>query len=67
MESSVIVQITLRLTELLRRRDPLASRVKLSRAAFIGCGVSGVARVLLAPRRNDSRAAAETSMESHRR
>jgi squalene synthase HpnC len=67
MESSVIVQIALRLTELLRRRDPLAGRVKLSRAAFIRCGISGVTRALLAPRRSDPRAAAETSMESHRR
>ena len=44
MESSVIVTIAERLTGLLRRRDPLAGRVALSKPAYVWCGVRGVAR-----------------------
>ena len=44
MESAVIVSIAERLTTLLRKRDPLAGRVALSRVGFIWCGVIGVAR-----------------------
>ena len=44
MESAVIVSIAERLTTLLRKRDPLAGRVALSRVGFIWCGVKGVAR-----------------------
>lgn len=38
MESAVIVRIAEKLSALLRRRDPLAMRVKLSKPAFLGCG-----------------------------
>jgi hydroxysqualene synthase len=47
MESAVIVRIAEQLGALLRRRDPLAVRVKLSRAAFLGCGIYGILRALL--------------------
>jgi squalene synthase HpnC len=47
MESAVIVRIAERLSRLLRRRDPLAGRVKLSGLQFAGCGVAGIARALL--------------------
>jgi squalene synthase HpnC len=47
MESAVIVRIAVRLSRLLRRRDPLVGRVKLSGLQFAGCGVIGVARALL--------------------
>jgi len=48
MESAVIVQIAERLARELRRRDPLAGRVALSRPQVLGCAVRGVASVLLA-------------------
>ncbi|HEY7688762.1 MAG TPA: squalene synthase HpnC [Dongiaceae bacterium] len=41
MESAVIVRIADRLSRLLRRRDPLAMRVKLSKPAFLACGFQG--------------------------
>jgi squalene synthase HpnC len=47
MESAVIVRIAERLSRLLRRRDPLAGRVKLSALQFASCGLAGVARGLL--------------------
>ena len=47
MESAVIVRIAERLSRLLRRRDPLAGRVKLSGLQFAGCGLTGIARALL--------------------
>jgi len=46
LESSVIVAIAVRLTALLRARDPVAERVELNRAQFISCGVIGVIRGL---------------------
>jgi hypothetical protein len=42
MESAVIVRIAERLSRLLRRRDPLAGRVKLSRTQFLGCALTGI-------------------------
>ncbi|MEO3431224.1 squalene synthase HpnC [Pelagibius sp. CAU 1746] len=48
MESAVIVQLARRLTVLLRRGDPLAGRVALSRADFIVCGLKGVLGVQFA-------------------
>lgn len=42
MECAVIVRIARRLEHELRRRDPLAERVVLSKPAFIACGVRGV-------------------------
>src|SRR5262249_54609686 len=50
MESAVIVRIAERLSRLLRADDPLAGRVKLSGLQFLGCGLSGVAKVLLSRR-----------------
>jgi phytoene/squalene synthetase len=50
MESAVIVRIAERLSRLLRRRDPLAGRVKLSGLQFLGCGVTGIASTLLGRR-----------------
>jgi len=47
MESAVIVRIAEQLSAQLRRRDPLAARVKLSRLAFLGCGIYGILRGLL--------------------
>jgi squalene synthase HpnC len=49
-ESGVIVAIARNLTALLRRRDPLASRVELGRPRFLFCGLSGLA-MALRPRR----------------
>ena len=44
MESAVIVEIAVRLTHLLRRRDPIAERVELSPFAFVLCSIKGVIR-----------------------
>ena len=41
MESEVIVRIAIRLSAELRRRDPLAERVELSKPQFLWCGLSG--------------------------
>ena len=41
MESAVIVRIAEKLSRLLRRRDPLAMRVVLSKPAFLACGIHG--------------------------
>jgi hydroxysqualene synthase len=49
-ESGVIVAIALRLAALLRRRDPLATRVELSKPQFLLCGIRGLA-MALGPRR----------------
>lgn len=50
MESAVIVRIAEKLSALLRRRDPLAIRVKLSKPAFLGCGLHGIFHGLLTKR-----------------
>jgi farnesyl-diphosphate farnesyltransferase len=47
MESATILNIAVALVARLRRRDPLASRVELSKPAYLWCGVRGVARGLL--------------------
>ncbi len=47
MESAAILAIAERLTELLRRRDPLAERVELSRPQFLVCCLRGVLRTAL--------------------
>jgi len=44
MESAAIIAIAERLTRLLRRRDPLAQRVELSRPEYLLCCLRGVAR-----------------------
>ncbi len=41
MESAVIVRLALRLSELLKRGDPLAARVALGKTDFVACGVRG--------------------------
>ncbi|MFM9841418.1 MAG: squalene synthase HpnC [Dongiaceae bacterium] len=50
MESAVIVRIAEKLSALLRHRDPLAMRVKLSKQAFLGCGLYGIFHGLLTKR-----------------
>jgi squalene synthase HpnC len=50
MESAVIVRIAEKLSTLLRRRDPLGMRVKLSKPAFLGCGLHGILHGLLTKR-----------------
>lgn len=47
MESAVIVRLARRLAVRLRRGDPLAGRVALSRADFVLCGLKGVLWVQL--------------------
>ena len=46
MESAAIVAIARLLSRELRRRDPLAERVVLSKAQYAGCCLRGAARVL---------------------
>ena len=48
MESAAIVAIARKLSGELRRRDPLAERVELSRLQFAGCLMRGIGRVLFA-------------------
>jgi hydroxysqualene synthase len=48
MESAIIVRIAHRLVGELERRDPLAERVELTRAQFLGCGVRGAVGGLFA-------------------
>ena len=43
MESAVIVRLALRLSELLKRGDPIAARVALSKLDFVSCGLRGAA------------------------
>ena len=62
MESAVIVRIAEKLSALLRRRDPLAMRVKLSKPAFLGCGLHGIFHGLLMKRP----AAASTAVAARR-
>ena len=45
-ESAVIVRIAGRLSDRLRREDPVATRVELSKGQFVACGFSGVLDVL---------------------
>ncbi len=47
MESAVILKIAWRLASMLKRRDPLASRVRLSKAGFMACGMRGVLSAFL--------------------
>jgi hydroxysqualene synthase len=51
-ESAVILEVARRLAKELRRRDPLAERVELSRPRFLLCGLLGIGRVVrVRPRR----------------
>jgi len=43
MESAVIVRLALRLSELLKRGDPIADRVALTKLDFLRCGIIGAA------------------------
>lgn len=45
MESAVIVRLADRLSKLLRRGDPIAGRVALTKLDFISCGLRGMASV----------------------
>jgi len=47
MESAAILRIAERLTVLLRRRDPVAERVALTRPGFILCCLQGACRTVL--------------------
>ncbi|CAK0775768.1 Hydroxysqualene synthase [uncultured Gammaproteobacteria bacterium] len=47
MESAVILMLARRLSTLLRRGDPIAGRVGLSKADFLAGGISGVFRALV--------------------
>ena len=47
MESAAILAIARKLSRELRRRDPLAERVVLSKAQYIGCCLRGAMRLLL--------------------
>lgn len=59
-ESAVIVRLADTLISHLRRRDPLAERVKLTKPAVAWCGLQGIAWALLTPKppRADARRAA---------
>lgn len=46
MESAAIVNIAARLSAHLRRRDPLAERVALSKPEYLWCCVKGAARII---------------------
>ena len=46
MESGVIIAIAWRLVEKLRRKDPVAQRVELSKPQFIWCGLKGATKAL---------------------
>ena len=50
-ESAVILEIARRLARELRRRDPLAERVALSRPRFLLCGLLGIASMVRKGRR----------------
>jgi squalene synthase HpnC len=45
-ESAVILEMARRLAQELRRRDPLAERVELTRTRFLLCGARGLGRLL---------------------
>ncbi len=47
MEAAAILAIARRLAALLRRRDPLAGRVRLGRAAYAACMAAGIWKGLL--------------------
>ena len=46
MEAAVIVAIAEKLCVELRRRDPLAERVELGKAQYLGCFLAGTGRLL---------------------
>lgn len=51
MEASVITRLADRLVQRLRHGDPLADRIAPTKSDFVRCGASGIAAVLLRPRR----------------
>ncbi len=53
MEAAVIVAIARKLARELRRRDPLAERVVLTRTQLAACGARGIGRVLFGRRRRN--------------
>jgi predicted regulator of Ras-like GTPase activity (Roadblock/LC7/MglB family) len=58
-ESAVILEIARRLAKELRRRDPLAERVELSRPRILLCSLLGIGRMVRArPRRYTPQAVA---------
>jgi hypothetical protein len=50
MEAAMIWRIAERLLDELRRRDPLAERVVLSKPAYVGAGFWGVGHALFGAR-----------------
>ena len=46
MESGVIVSIAWKLVDELRRKDPVAQRVELSKPQFLWCGLKGAIKGL---------------------
>ena len=54
MESAAILKIAWRLTGLLRRGDPLAGRIQLSKAGYIWCCIGGVLSAGLIPKVTDN-------------
>ncbi len=54
LEAAVIVAMAHRLSAELRRRDPLAERVALTKTQFAACGAWGIGRVLFRRHRQDS-------------
>jgi hydroxysqualene synthase len=59
-ESAVILAIARRLAQELRRRDPLAERVELSRLRFLLCGLIGIGQAIgPRPRRSAAQARAQ--------
>ena len=59
-ESAVILAIARRLALELQRRDPLAERVELGRAAFLRCALEGLGRLPWLRRRRPAAPAART-------
>ena len=47
MESQVIINIAIKLSKKIRKSDPIASKIKLSKFAYIKCFISGSCRALI--------------------
>lgn len=67
MDSAVIVRIADKLSQLLRRRDPLAMRVILSKPAFLACGIQGAVGGLFGRRAGSGSAGVAASSGPTRR
>ncbi len=47
MESGVIISVAWKLVEMLKKQDPVATRVELSKPQFLACGLKGAIKALL--------------------